>query len=192
VGFVSIPEYGSPNRLALPVTDSILFTEERYFMRHSFNKLAKLVFITAMLVVASVTYPMAQGQEQSDKETEVTFIKQVDKKGRYGNRESNLIIDEQAFNELLKNENNAFLKEFEVDFSRHTLIAITVQGDCFVRATVTLARDDDKKRYLCRVTKRYGGCRAAGTFQSWILIEKIPPEYTIEFVEMKALDERQD
>jgi hypothetical protein len=101
-------------------------------------------------------------------------------------------MDEKAFNELLKDENNSFLKQLEVDFSRHTLIAVTVQGDCFVRATVTMAREDDKKRYLCRVTKRYGGCRAAGTFQSWILIEKIPPDYTIGFVEMKALNERQD
>jgi hypothetical protein len=158
-------------------------------MLYSFNKFAKLLCIIAMLAATSVPSLMAQGQEQTEKETEVTIIQKLNAKARFGNRESKAIIDEKAFHELLKDKNNSFLKRLDVDFSRHTLIVVTVQGDCFVRATVTMARDDDKKRYLCRVTKIYGGCRAAGTFQSWILIEKIPPEYSIEFIELKAMKE---
>lgn len=160
-------------------------------MHHSFNKFAKRFFIIAILATASVSSAMVQGQEQTDKETEVTIIQKLDKKASFGNRESKLLIDEKAFNELLKSENNSFLKQLEIDFSRHTLIAVTVQGDCFVRSSVEIARDNDAKKYLCRVTKIYGGCRAVGTFQSWILIEKIPPEYTVEFIEMKAKEKWQ-
>jgi hypothetical protein len=158
-------------------------------MRHSFNKFARLLFLIATLAAASVPSLMAQGQEQTERETEVTIIKKLNAKARFGNLERKAIIDEKAFHELLKDKNNSFLNQLDVDFSRHTLIAVTVQGDCFVRATVSMARDDAAKKYLCRVTKIYGGCRAAGTFQSWILIEKIPPEYSIEFIELKGMKE---
>ncbi len=134
---------------------------------------------------------MAQGQEQTDKETEVTIIKKLNAKGRFGSLERKALIDEESFKELLTYPDNSFLKQLDVDFSKHTLIVVTVQGDCFVRASVKITRDEDAKKYLCRVTKRYGGCRAAGTFQSWILIEKISPEYSIEFLQMKPIEEGQ-
>jgi hypothetical protein len=155
-------------------------------MHHSFNRWTKYLFLHALLLAVFVCSVTAQNFQQPEHETKVTVLQQLDLTRRYGNQEGYLVIEENVFKELLTKEQNAALKELTIDFSTQTLIAVTVQGDCNISASVNLTRDDTTKKYLCRITKMYGGCRAAGTFQSWIVIEKIHPEYTVEFIMMKA------
>ncbi len=75
-----------------------------------------------------------------------------------------------------------------VEFGKHTLIGYQVRGDCFVRGRAEVFRDDEAKTYRVRVSKRSGGCRAAGQFQGWIVIGKIPAGYKVEFSETKRDD----
>ena len=154
-------------------------------MRQSFNRCAKSFFLYALLITVFACTVVAKNSPQTQHETKMTVLKQLDLTRRYGNREGNVVIEEKVFKELLTKEENAFLKELNMDFSTQTLIAVTVQGDCHIDASVTITRDDMARKYLCRVTKINGGCRAAGTFQNWIVIEKMRPEYTIEFIAMK-------
>jgi hypothetical protein len=113
-------------------------------------------------------------------------------------------VDGRHFTCYLENEvlGEARLKEIEgdarykacpqvrdvlrVDFSRHSLITYHVNGDCFVRAEAKVLRNNEAKKYTVRIKKIPGGCRAGGRFQGWLLIEKIPPGYVVDFVETRA------
>jgi hypothetical protein len=156
------------------------------FMHHSFNRCTAHFFLSVLLTTIFAHVLMAQNSEQTEHETKVPILKQRNTKGHWGTRDANGVISEENFKEFLTKKENAFLKELNVDFSTQTLISATVRGDCHIRASINITRDDKAKKYFCRVTSIYGGCRAAGRFQSWIVIERLRPEYTIEIIELKA------
>jgi hypothetical protein len=155
-------------------------------MRHSFSKRFSQVFLCCLLAGLFAAPVAAQNSEQAESEIKVPILKQLGMKGRFGIREMNRVIEEAAFKDLLSRKENENLKQLDVNFSTQTLIAVMVYGDCFVRSSVSVTRDDTAKKYLCRVTKIYGGCRASGQYQNWFVIEKLRPEYTLEFIEMKT------
>jgi hypothetical protein len=156
------------------------------FMHHSFNRYTAHFFLCILFTTIIACVVVAQNSEQTEAETNVPILKQTTTRGHWSTRDANGVISEESFKEFLTQKENAFLKELNVDFSTQTLISVTVRGDCHVRASVNITRDDEAKKYLCKVTKIYGGCRAAGRIQKWFVIEKLRPEYTIEFTEMKA------
>ena len=76
----------------------------------------------------------------------------------------------------------------KVDSNKQTLIGYRVSGDCFVRARAEVFRNDAAKTYRINITKKSGGCRAGGTFQGWIVVEKISADYKVEFSETRLKD----
>ena len=156
------------------------------FMHHSFNRYTAHFFLCILFTTIFACIVVAQNSEQTENETKVPILNFTETRGHWSTRDANGVISEEKFKEFLTQQENAFLKELNMDFSTQTLISVTVRGDCHVRASVNITRDDKAKKYLCRVTKIYGGCRAAGRIQKWFVIEKLRPEYTIEFIEMKA------
>lgn len=77
------------------------------------------------------------------------------------------------------------IKLLGIDFAKHTLISYQVAGDCFVRAKAGVFRRDEAKTYHVRITERYGGCRAGGRFQGWVVVDKIPDHYKVVFSERR-------
>jgi hypothetical protein len=51
---------------------------------------------------------------------------------------------------------------FKPDFKTQTLIGYRVYGDCHVRASASVFRDDKAKKYEIRIRNIWGGCRAGG------------------------------
>ncbi len=108
------------------------------------------------------------------------------------------VVEEATFRKLTANDSEAkptfgnercaFLNRLKVDFSVHTLFTYAVGGDCFVRARAVITRNDEARKYVLRITKIFGGCRAAGTFEQWLVVEKIRPDYEVE-VQLFAQDE---
>ena len=97
--------------------------------------------------------------------------------------EENAVISEAEFKKVTAEaeaRNCSRLKDLKVDFARETLLHYRVRGDCFVHATANVTRDDELKKYTLRVTRRWGGCRAAGSFEGWMVIEKLREGYTVE------------
>jgi hypothetical protein len=154
-------------------------------MHHSFYPFAKRIVTFAVFAAVSVCSVRAQGLEQGDKEVEVTIHQKLERKGRLRALESGGVIDEKRFKEIRAMEKSGFLDRLAVDFTTQTLVVVGVSGDCFVRLSARITRDDEARKYLCRVQKIYGGCRAAGSFESWLVIEKLRPEYAIEFIAEK-------
>lgn len=105
------------------------------------------------------------------------------------------VINEETFRELTTPESRnasrasydrcAFLKRLRVDFSKHSLLTYRVHGDCFIRATAKVTRNDTARKYTLRITRIYGGCRAAGSFESWLVIDKLRPDYKVESVTLE-------
>lgn len=102
------------------------------------------------------------------------------------------VIDEAAFRKLTtpdagsktraSDDRCAFLNELKVDFSKHSLLTYRVRGDCFIHANAIITRNDTLKKYTLHISRIYGGCRAAGSVESWLVVEKLRPEYQVESV----------
>jgi hypothetical protein len=106
--------------------------------------------------------------------------------------DSGAVIDEEVFRKLIaprpqtarnrSADRCAFLKSLKIDFSKHSLLVYRVSGDCFIRGTARVTRDDTARKYTLSITKIYGGCRAAGSFEGWIVVDKLLPDHTVESV----------
>lgn len=137
-------------------------------------------------------------------QVQVPILQQFDSRGAgfgrcgYSSKTVGPVVEEDEFRKLVApkitskatpvSDRCAFLKRLEVDFNQHTLLTYGVNGDCFVRAKARVIRNDSNKSYVLRITKIYGGCRAAGSFEGWLVIEKVPPDYKIA-VELFERDE---
>jgi len=138
-------------------------------------------------VLCPAFYINAQNPVKIVKEIEVPILKSID----WGNvrcrvRKNIVIPDEQKFKEFIAEADCSSAKISEIDFARQTLIVYDVLGDCMVSAVAKVFRNDSEKKYTVRIKKIWGGCRAAGSSQEWLVIEKIPPGYTTEFVETQV------
>ena len=107
-------------------------------------------------------------------------------------KEHGPLINKEQFDQMMSSEaakGCPFLANIKIDFEKESLLTYRVSGDCFVRANAKLTRNDELKKYTLRVTRTFGGCRAAGAFQGWMVFEKLRPDYKLE-TEQTTLDEQ--
>lgn len=103
----------------------------------------------------------------------------------------NHVVDEAMYKRLasnpnLKKECAEMYQSLDVDFTKQTLISYHAGGDCALRVTSKVFRNDQTKIYTVRIRNRWGGCRAGGWSHGWLLIEKVPPDYKVEFAETQV------
>ena len=55
-----------------------------------------------------------------------------------------------------------------------------------MRAHTKVFRSEAEKKYLVIVNNIYGGCRAGGSRSGWIVLDKIPADYTLEMKEVRV------
>jgi len=107
-------------------------------------------------------------------------------------KERGPLINKEQFDEMMSSEaakDCPVLDTMKIDFEKQSLLTYRVNGDCFVRANAKLTRNDELKKYTLRVTRTFGGCRAAGSFQGWMVFEKLRSDYKLE-TELTTLDEQ--
>jgi hypothetical protein len=152
----------------------------------SFKRCAAAFLVTAFLLISASFSAYAQ---PSPKEVEVAIIQKFGGKN-FGCRAiggENGVIDEEKFNQIVSEQECAGLEKLlKVDFETESLISFNVRGDCHVRAAARVVRSDETKKYTVKIKKIGGGCRAAGRYQSWLVIEKIRSGYTVDFTETRA------
>lgn len=138
-----------------------------------------LIFIAVLFLAVSIN---AQIPVKTIEETEIPVLKKIGLGYLQCRVPENVVIaGEQKFKEIITDDDCPSSKILEVDFTKQTLIGFIVRGDCFVRAAAKVFRRDNEKKYTVRIKNIWGGCRAAGSFQGWLVIEKIPSDYTVEF-----------
>jgi hypothetical protein len=154
---------------------------EKSFMKS--KRLAKFAFALSLLIICPAVFINAQIKD----ETEVPVLNEAHSRNWECVQRENSIVSKEAFGKILADEDCSNLKKtLDVDFEKQTLISYTVRGDCLVLAAAKIFRSDAEKKYTVRIRTSSGGCRAAGSFQSWLVIEKIPNDYKVEFDEMMA------
>ncbi|MGC2234717.1 MAG: hypothetical protein WA584_00970 [Pyrinomonadaceae bacterium] len=152
-------------------------------MKYAPSRYAGFLFTVAILMFCAVF--TARGQ--TNEETEVPVLNEVYSRNWECVQRENSVVSKEAFRQILADARCINLrKTLEVDFEKQTLISFSVRGDCFVSADSKIFRSDAEKKYTVKIRKRWGGCRAAGSFQRWFVIEKIPPDYKVEFDESKT------
>lgn len=170
----------------------------------AFCRLSCLLLLVLLLIpVASCSHAIAQTVQDKSRaaettEVDVTIIHEINSRqlgsGYCGLKlaDSGPVIDEEVFRKLVaprpqtarhrSADRCAFLKSLKVDFSKHSLLVYRVSGDCFIRGTAKVTRDDTARKYTLSITKVYGGCRAAGSFEGWLVVDKLLPDHTVESV----------
>lgn len=102
----------------------------------------------------------------------------------------NGVVDEMGVAKMRENPNCAEdLAKITINFERETLVHYTVASDCHMSVAIKVLRSDAEKQYKVIVDNLYGGCRAGGWRDGWIVFEKVRPGYTAEVIEVKV-DER--
>ena len=132
----------------------------------------------------------AQISEKTVNEVEVPALRKFGSKNS-GCFTQNHVVDEAMFKRLIADSNIKkdcveMYKSLGVDFAKQTLISYRAGGDCFLRVTARVFRNDKRKTYTVRIRNRWGGCRAGGSFHGWLVIEKIPSTYKVEFSETQV------
>lgn len=145
------------------------------------SKFIKLLLFTLIITVCCSFSVSAQINE----ETEIVIQQKISSRFLSCYLLKNAVYDEQKFKEISEDKNCSHLKSVNIDFTKQTLIGFRVNGDCFVRGDAKVFRDDEAKTYKIRVQKIWGGCRAAGTYTGWVVIDKIPADYKVEFSESR-------
>ncbi|HQU81917.1 MAG TPA: hypothetical protein PKY59_02255 [Pyrinomonadaceae bacterium] len=96
----------------------------------------------------------------------------------------NGVISETDFDKIISQKQCSGLETLlNVDFETESLISFRARGDCHLQAHAKVFRSDEAKKYFVKVEKTNGGCRAAGNHQGWLVVDKLKPDYTVEFVE---------
>lgn len=149
------------------------------------NRVVRVLFAVSFLAAFFAFSASAQIPKSSE-ETEVAIIKQSASQHFGCRRIENEVVDEEKFKKIIAAKECSPAEPLEVDFTRQTLISYHISGDCFVYGTAKVFRHDGAKKYKVRIKNVGGGCRAAGSFQGWLVIEKIPAGYAVEFTETRV------
>lgn len=78
------------------------------------------------------------------------------------------------------------IDSLNLDLTKHTLIGWSAHSDCHMRAIAKVFRSEAEKKYLVVINNIYGGCRAGGSRSGWIVIDKIPADYTFNIKEVRV------
>jgi Fe-S cluster assembly iron-binding protein IscA len=150
------------------------------------NRLFKFLFAVSFLTVCSAFSLNAQ-IAKTNEETEVPVIKKIGSSRFECRFREDAVIDEEKFEKIVADKQCSYLKDtLKVDFTKQTLIGFHIRGDCFVSAAAKVFRSDETKKYKVRIKNIRGGCRAGGSFQGWLIIEKIPAGFAVEFEETRV------
>ena len=119
---------------------------------------------------------------QPSEEKEVQILSEVRSKNWECTEIKNGIISKEDLTKLRAVKDcSALTKPLAVDFENYTFIGYRIKGDCFVSGSAKVFRSDAAKKYTVRIRTSSGGCRAAGSYQRLVTIEKIPADYKVEF-----------
>ncbi|MBX7170366.1 MAG: hypothetical protein K1X72_05365 [Pyrinomonadaceae bacterium] len=137
-----------------------------------------------LLVILVCFGIFAQAQTAEDKKVEIR--QQIGSRYFRCFQAENKVYNVEDFKKLTADKDCSETKILKVDFAKQSLIGYETRGDCFVRGDAKVFRNDSTKTYKIKITNYWGGCRAGGVFAGWIVIDKIPDDYKVEFNEIRA------
>jgi hypothetical protein len=104
-------------------------------------------------------------------------------------QQSFVIKDEAAFLKEIRNDlsRDRCLKDLEkIDFDKHTLVGIELNTgycDAPLLEPVQVVKTDAEKKYIVKISylEPAEPCRALSQYDLWLLVPKLPDNYTVKF-----------
>ena len=150
-------------------------------MRHFKTTFLRIFFIVGFLTICAVIPANAQNLETREIE-----LKECIQMFR---QQSFIIKDQTTFLKEIRNDmrRDWCLKNLEkIDFDKHTLIGIELNtGYCDVPLLypTQVSKNEAQKQFLVKI--RYlepnESCRARSQYDLWLLVPKLPENYTVKF-----------
>ncbi|HEX2204031.1 MAG TPA: hypothetical protein VHG91_12060, partial [Longimicrobium sp.] len=70
-----------------------------------------------------------------------------------------------------------------------TLVGLSLMGDCHAMVRFDAFRSESRRELRVRVQERYGGCRAGGYADAWLLLPPLPEGWSVRFTETGVPDD---
>lgn len=145
----------------------------------------KLRFALFALVFLSTVFSVYSQPQTS--ETAVQVLRSIGKKNDFYCTTESALMTKESFEKFISARQCTELKTMlNVDFEKESLIGFRARSDCHMQAAAKIFRNDAAKKYVVRVEIKYGGCRAAGNHQGWLVVEKLKPDFAVEFTETES------
>lgn len=135
------------------------------------------VLLTFVLMFAAAAFAQPRGYE------EITTVRELPgmplscwaSDGTY---------DAERLAALQQKPNCEKTRDIAVDFSREMLVHWSAASDCHMRVWVKVFRVDAEKQFRIILNNIYGGCRAGGWRNGFLVFEKPPQGWTVNFTEV--------
>ena len=99
-----------------------------------------------------------------------------------------IIGDNQALQKAIGEGSTNYCKldrNLKIDFQKYTLILLTEFADCQAMIHARVTKDMAKRLYVVTLEEKYGGCRGMTGHSFSFLVEKLPPDYSVQFADPK-------
>lgn len=141
-----------------------------------------MVLSVVLIATAATDNPAANLQEVEVPITDVEL-------GCHPEWRNPLIIgDNQALQKAIGEGSTNYCKldrNLKIDFQKYTLILLTEFADCQAMIYPRVTKDPAKKLYVVTLEETYGGCRGMTPHSFSFLMEKLPPDYSVQFADPK-------
>lgn len=96
----------------------------------------------------------------------------------------NAVVTSPELDNLWSHERCAEFEKPGADLSKESLLSYRVGGDCHMRLLIDVLVDRAAGKYLVEIVNIWGGCRAGGRRAGWLVIDKVPENFSVEFREI--------
>ncbi|MCO6509192.1 MAG: hypothetical protein J5I65_00195 [Aridibacter famidurans] len=96
----------------------------------------------------------------------------------------NSVVSSAELEKLWSHERCAEFEQPNADLSKESLLAYRAGGDCHMRLLIDVLVDRAARKYLVEIVNIWGGCRAGGRRAGWLVIDKVPDDFSVEFREI--------
>jgi hypothetical protein len=158
--------------------------QSRSSMRPAWSVFFLCVLSISCFGQPSLARPAQEARDTVAKNTEVEYQRLDLRHTGWGclRGKQRVVGDENALQALIDTCKDFDLKLPEIDFSKHTLIAMGAATDLCQKLELKIIRDDAEKRYRhIIIADRPFRCRGVGYVPFWVLVPKLPPGYRVTF-----------
>ncbi|REJ75327.1 MAG: hypothetical protein DWQ47_07530 [Acidobacteria bacterium] len=143
--------------------------------------LAAALAAAFLLSAATYTFPQAARER-------VPFKRLYNENSIFCSPSKNALVTKVQLEVLFSSERCENESSPEVEFDKQSLLSYRVGGDCMMKVAIDIQAVRSERKYLVFIENTWGGCRAGGVRRGWIVTEKIPDGYSVEFRELKIDD----
>jgi hypothetical protein len=154
-------------------------------MKLSLVMLWPVVMISGLVCAA----PSLRNSPPHSQDTEVPIVKHLDLGHCASFWSDEVVINDQATFKKLIEENKSGQcenqKDVKIDFAKYTILGVNVFADCHTAISLKVIKHDKARVYEFIAREKYGGCRGMDVFSEFVLVEKLPENYSVKFTQAK-------